>query len=391
MIRHIWIRLRRKPLSPLAVVLFTAIIAMVLCGLHGGNEAAMIHYEEVVSQIDIRCTLTNLAGNQSDGLDINMADIQIFTDDRINGGLSELLEDVQIIGSQTAVWEGENYTLCGITSTEIDSRLWPDNGCTIFWNEGFGEEIFAGSGDCCIIPEALAKAMEKREMPGDSVSLHIPGVGFDRTDFDGELSVTGTYSGKNEQIIYCPWKTYVRIIRGMGGYETAHALYATLKDNRDLSLLRERAAKYYAAPDPSAAGLESVNGCWLALDINDSQLEQAKQNLRYSMIRNRVAAALVFGMSALAGALVGFLMIRSRKREIALMRTMGTPGSTIYFSFAAEQIICAVLGAAVGGSRFLWKPTSWLVLFVCVYFLGLSAALLIMLRKNLLAIIKEDE
>ncbi len=387
MIRHIWIRFQRKPLSALVVVLFTAIIAMALCGLHSGNEAAKVHYEEVVSQIDIRCTLTNLAGDQSDHLNITAWDISLFTGDGTDKDLSELLEDVQIKGSESAVWEGEDYILCGITSTKIDSTLWPDNGCTIFWNEGFGENLFQGSADQCLIPEALAEAMGERK---DSVSLHINGR-VNETDFDGTLSVAGTYSGKNDKNIYCPWETYVRIMRSMGGFEMADSLYATLRDNRDLPRLREVAAEYYATPDPNAVGLSTVNGYWLALDINDSQLEQAKLNLEHSMTLNRIAAALMFGLSAMAGGLVGFLMIRSRNREIALMRTMGTPAAAIYFSFAAEQIICAVLGAAVGGSKFLWEPVSWLALFVGVYFIGLSAALLFFLRKNLLTAIKEDE
>ena len=40
MLHHIGIRLTRKPLEAAAVLLFTAIIVLVLCGLHFGNEAA---------------------------------------------------------------------------------------------------------------------------------------------------------------------------------------------------------------------------------------------------------------------------------------------------------------------------------------------------------------
>ena len=134
-----------------------------------------------------------------------------------------------------------------------------------------------------------------------------------------------------------------------------------------------------------------VGNYYLALDINDSQLSQAKTNLENSMTVNRVAAVLVLALSAVAGAFIGFLMIRNRKKEIALMRIMGTPDSRIYVSFVIEQLIFVVLGAIIGGSKFMWNPVSWLVLFVCVYFIGLSAALLVMLRKNLLATIKEDE
>ena len=40
MLQHILIRIRRRPLEAVAVLLFTAVIALVLCGLHKGNESA---------------------------------------------------------------------------------------------------------------------------------------------------------------------------------------------------------------------------------------------------------------------------------------------------------------------------------------------------------------
>ena len=201
----------------------------------------------------------------------------------------------------------------------------------------------------------------------------------------------GTYHGTNDKIIYCSWETYVSILNDMGRGETAEALFATLRNNSNLPLLREITSKYFAQPNPNNAGLDMVGNYYLALDINDSQLSQAKTNLENSMTVNRVAAVLVLALSAVAGAFIGFLMIRSRKKEIALMRIMGTPDSRIYVSFVIEQMIFVVLGAIIGGSKFMWNPVSWLVLLVCVYFIGLSAALLVMLRKNLLATIKEDE
>ena len=134
-----------------------------------------------------------------------------------------------------------------------------------------------------------------------------------------------------------------------------------------------------------------VGNYYHAFDINHLQLSQAQTNLENSMTVNQIAAVLVLALSAAAGAFIGFLMIRNQKKEIALMRTMGTPNSRIYMSFVIEQMVFVVLGAIVGGSKFMWNPVSWLVLFVCVYFIGLSAALLVMLRKNLLTTIKEDE
>ena len=113
--------------------------------------------------------------------------------------------------------------------------------------------------------------------------------------------------GKEDKAIYCPWETYLEIFRSTGRAVMADSLSATLRNNEDLELFREEAAKWFAEPDARAAGMIENDGFFLALDINDSQLKQAKQNLENSIAVNRIAAAAIFVLSAGAGALVGFL------------------------------------------------------------------------------------
>lgn len=393
MLYYVWIRIKRKPLIFVAILLFTAIIALALCGLYSGNDAALEQYNDIYYKIDVRCTVTNLAGDQSDRLDIQNGTIARFTGTYpfISTDLSDLLEDVQIKGSVEILWNNESYTLTGITSTDIEPKLRPENGCTVFWNEKADQSFFGSNEMACIIPQALQKKMQEAEQPVDEIPMHISAMHPYESDYDARLTVLGSYHGTNEKIIYCPWETYALILNTMGRGEKAEAMYATLRNNNDLPLLREVASKYFAEPNPNYAGLEMVGDYYLALDINDSQLSQARKNLENSMTVNRIAAVLVLALTAVAGAFVGFLMVRSRKKEIALMRTMGTPNSRIYVSFVIEQMIFVILGTIVGGSKFLWNPMLWLVLFAGMYFTGLSAALLVMLHRNLLTTVKEDE
>ena len=132
-------------------------------------------------------------------------------------------------------------------------------------------------------------------------------------------------------------------------------------------------------------------GFYLALDINDAQLEKVQQDFKNSMAVNRIAAAAIFILSAGAGALVGLLIIRSRKHEIALLRTLGTTDRGIYGSFVMEQALCVIPGIATGGAVFRWQPPGRLCLFAGVYLAGLSVMLWICLRKNLLTVMKEEE
>ena len=73
------------------------------------------------------------------------------------------------------------------------------------------------------------------------------------------------------------------------------------------------------------------------------------------------------------------------------MRTLGSSSRAIYGELAGEQMFCVAVGTVLGGSYALWRPVVQLGLFLGIYFLGLSAALLIFLRRNLLITMKEDE
>ena len=73
------------------------------------------------------------------------------------------------------------------------------------------------------------------------------------------------------------------------------------------------------------------------------------------------------------------------------MRTVGASQRTIFAELSMEQMLCVVLGIILGGSYTLWQPIGNLALFSIIYFAGLSTALIVFLRQNLLNTMKEDE
>ena len=85
------------------------------------------------------------------------------------------------------------------------------------------------------------------------------------------------------------------------------------------------------------------------------------------------------------------MVIRARKRDIALMRAVGASQSRIFAEFLLEQMLCVFLGIVMGGSYTLWQPLNDLALFGLLYIVSLFASLAVFLRKNLLTTIKEDE
>ena len=127
------------------------------------------------------------------------------------------------------------------------------------------------------------------------------------------------------------------------------------------------------------------------MDINDEHLAELSTILEESIRFNRFVTVLVVILSIISGFLVGFLMVRRRKRDIVLMRTVGESNFRLYIGFILEQMICVILGIAVGGAYYMWNPMDKLIIFAVVYFVALTVALAIFMSKKLLTTIKEDE
>lgn len=394
-----WKRMLRSPLPAVGVLLFAVAMAVVLQSLHNSKMEAQKHYEEIYSQIDVTCTVTNLRGTKSDGLDMTNIYVNEFTEYHEWIGESSILpflEDVQIKSQHKLSGDLADRILVGITSLKMARELWPENGCTIFWNEGFDESMFGESKLLCIIPEKLAKELAgegEEAVLVDTIPVLLkvddpyPMRPTEPEDFEGAMQVAGIYTGGDQKTIYCPWLTLMGIWDQMGEFESAVAAQATLRDNSQIAALREASSEFFFTPDPNADNLSPG----LALDIDDSKLKEADLTLRNSLRVNELSTLLVFVLAAGAGFLIGFLMVRSRKRDIDLMRTMGTPNGKIYLSFAAEQMLCVTAGTVAEAISQASQPIGQLAVFVGIYFVGLSAALLFFLRSNLLTDIKKDE
>ena len=100
---------------------------------------------------------------------------------------------------------------------------------------------------------------------------------------------------------------------------------------------------------------------------------------------------------ALLGLLTGFLSVRARRENIALMRSLGTKKSAIFRTIFGEQALLLLLGG--GLAVILWLLlrgpaellSAWTYAFMMGY--GLSAFISIILqnRKSALTVLSEKE
>lgn len=397
MIHRILKRIQRSPVPALAVLLFVSILSLVLCGLEAAAKRELEDYEHIYRTTPVTFTVTNLTGTQSDNLGLPGWAADVFVGDALLPySLTGYVKYVRIQAeyrmnpSQETLHADEtpidtaNISICGVTS---ESQI---SGIT--WLTPPEEDVLLSAERICIIPAS----MDARETLSFLFVYHDIGLNGEiiTRRHDLELQVVGTHQG-NTGTIYCPYSVIKGIYAQLDRKTEVDFISAVLSDNDLLEQAREEARYWFPEPDLSGAKIPWKFGSYThypyALRIDDSQLRALEETLQNSLTINRLCTTLVFVLSAGAGFFVGFLMVRSRKREIALMRTMGTPNGSIFAGFLVEQMLCALPGTLLGGSYFLFQPILRLAAFVGIYFAGLSIAILIFLHSNLLTTIKEDE
>ncbi len=433
--------LKRAPVRAIAVLLFAAVISMIICALHASNEAELQNYEEMWQSVPVTVTVTDPTGTLPEPTVISTWVVDLFSGEEpvkfydvsaandykeasqikpkepsAEISLAEYLKDIQIrmqqkINTVNGQVFGSHY-LYGITSLTCDKRLLPEYGSTIIWDEGYDEGIFAGEELVCIIPEGMT---EYYDNGGGEVVLNfhnstttvimvdgVPQISRNEVNYPCTLKIVGTYTGGDELSVYCSVPIVKHINSQLSSryyYDVICYVSATLSDNRRLEEFREKASYCFLEPSPNAeqvpwgfyANVEYNDYYKYALDINDDNLFDLSAILEDSIKFNRTVTVFVVILSVVAGFLVGFLMVRRRKRDIMLMRMVGESNARVYVGFVLEQMICIILGIAVGGAYYMWKPMDNLVIFAVTYFVALSLALVIFMSKKLIKNVKEDE
>lgn len=369
MLKYSFAKIRRRPVAFIIALLFGAAVSAVLCSLNANNLAAGNHFQSIYHGIEVTGTVTNATGSKSDGLFIPDYICTLFTGNipALPADFKELARTVEIKGSMDFTYQGETYSLVGTNSLSFDQALLPENGCVITWEQGYDEAKFLSGENLCLVPEGVGK---------DIASVSVDSV---------SLNVAGRYSGEQKKI-FTSWNTYLNISKASGGFGEASALRMVLKDNDSLELFKKTAAEHFASPDPNAEQDSSK----LAFSINDSALTQAESSLKNSLRVNSAVSIIILVLSAASGFLIGFIVIRGSKHDIALKRILGQSSIAIFSEFAFEHTLPAVLGAIIGGGCFLWKPLPTILLFLILHFAGVSAALVLFLKNNLMLLIRDE-
>ena len=404
MLKRIFRHICRQPISALAVVLFAGVLATVLCYLHQAGVQEQERFEQTYASVPVTFRVTDLDGSKPGNIEGWIVDL--FGEQGLQPNLEpyvgELYVRVDLSGECAYTVTDESglpqevttaKTVAGIGSLYVAEELTENWGGAVYWHEGYDESIFASEELVCLVPEEMQQVQQVRLT--FTAARKITDYKSETVTTEKTLKVVGYYVDKGNTRLYAPYDVSRLIHAELGVSKNISELCAVLNDNNSIDALREAAALWFAQPNPAGYPTEwgrfGYSFYLYALDIDDTMLTDLEYSMKNSMRLNKLASAAIFVLSAGAGFLTGFLVIRARKREIALMRTMGASNPSIFTELALEQFLCVAAGVALGGSSFLWQPAGRLCIFGAIYFIGLAVALVVFLKKNLLTTIKEDE
>ncbi len=133
------------------------------------------------------------------------------------------------------------------------------------------------------------------------------------------------------------------------------------------------------------------------LILRDASFVKLTENLGRYLSMGRVMLGLIFGVVALLGFILSWLLISGRKREFAVMRGFGVRRGRLFLSFFWEQALLCLLGCAVGCAAlprlYAGGALQWLTLggYVLCYMAGCAVSVILIGRMNLMELLTTRE
>lgn len=227
---------------------------------------------------------------------------------------------------------------------------------TIKWATGYDASVFSGSKLVCLLPARLSWE------PEGTQEIRIGGQAY-------SFTVVGVYGSKFSSsggtVYYCPINTLQEIYRTEDLAFSYNGMEMELQKLNQLDLFKSQMKQL---------GLQNGEA---RLVIRDMQLQTVTGQLRRQVRMLEALLPLLFAMIAGISFALSFLLLRGRRREVAVLRSLGMPRVRVFAVFLLETALQALLGLLLGvvtgsllfGSSAL-QPTYLMTAFFCYLFGG---------------------
>ena len=367
----------------------------------------------VYKTIPIYVEVSDYRGNNRD--DLALPDgfyVETFTLEKYE--MSNYLKDISLKRELSVLYFGnaenlnsinESFKIIGITNLSNVKNSYAERGFDfeIEFKEGLDYDIFKESSNLCLVSEELLISAEKKM--GDMISLSLitkASIHSRKDEFgnitirpvDAKFEIAGVIKGGKINEIYCSWGKAAELGALSDNCSTKYTdiLRATINDNYKLNEFKAKAKKDYVS-----VGEKMFTGTkFYALTVYDDIFTKALTQIQRNIQFLKAVYPLVVVFSFVIGYLVSYLFTRNRKKEVAVMRSLGISRFKVFITIMIELTAINVIGTLLGIviCHYLLKinvTINEIALFLIANTLGAALSAIRISSGSVMAIMKDKE
>lgn len=342
------------------------ILAFILlfCNFSNSIREQEINLDIVYKTLPVHVDVSDYRGNNKDRLTLSDGTyFQVFFEKAY--GVSQYLKDVclkrelnilRFVGTENLDIKKDTLKLIGVSNLNYSKHLYNQRGYDfeVEFQEDFDYDVFISSSNYCIINEELLSMIGKQI--GDTVSFTLitePSVYSARDDddnlliipVDAQFEIIGSIKGGKINEIYCSWEKAAELggKSDRTGAKYTDILRATIKDNYKLNEFKSAAKKYYVS-----VNAKIFSGGYYALIVYDDIFTQTVTQIQRNIQFLKAVYPLMVIFSFIIGYLVSYLFTRNRKKELAVMRSLGVSKFKSFITIMIELFTINIVGTLIG-------------------------------------------
>ncbi len=333
------------------------------CNFSNSIKAQEEKLDAVYNDIPIYVEVSDYRGNNRDHLALpDGFYVESFTEKVY--GLSKYLKDVSLkreltILSINGIEEFDlvdSLKMIGVTNLQYVESTYKERGYNfeVQFREGFDYSFFTETSEYCLVNEELLSKIGKKV--GDYINLKLITEASVHTFKDdlgnlmidpknAEFEIVGTIKGGKANEIYCSWDKAAEIGMKSDNCSTRYTdiLRATISNNYKLNEFKDRAEKYYVA-----VGAKIFTGTkFYALTIYDDTFTKTVSLIQRNIQFLKAVFPVIILFSFVIGYLVSYLFTRNRKKEVAVMRSLGASRFRVFITIMLELFTINIVGTIV--------------------------------------------
>gem|GEM_PF-2576240 len=408
-LKHIY----RSLIKCLSMMFIVLSFIFLFCNFSNSIRVQEEKLDFVYKTIPIYVEVSDYRGNNRDNLALpNGFYVETFTKEKYE--MSNYLKDVSLKRELSILYFGnaenlnsidEEFRLIGITNLNHVKNSYAERGFDfeIGFKEGLDYDIFTKSSNLCLVSEELLLSAEKKI--GDMISLRLitkASVHSGKDEFgnitispvDAKFEIAGVIKGAKFNEIYCSWDKAAELgaLSDNCGTKYTDILRATISDNYKLNEFKGKAKEHYVSVGAKMFIGTKVYALTVYDDIFTKAVTQIQRNIQFL----KAVFPLVVVFSFVIGYLVSYLFTRNRKKEVAVMRSLGVSRFKAFITIMIELFAINIIGTLLGMiiCNYLLKinvSINEIILFFIFNTLGAALSTIRISSGSVMAIMKDKE